>query len=98
MRDDIKENLENLNKEQLIYIIDQLDHFYTMIGERCVRESKGHINPKDAIDFIRKECKNIQFIVTKQKDREIGEFINMELGRITKKKYRNVDLYKDDIN
>ena len=98
MRDDIKENLKNLSKEQLIYIISQLDYFCRIIGLTCVKESKGHINPKDAIDFIRKECENIQLIVTKQKDREIGEFINMELGKITKKKYRNVDLYKDDIN
>lgn len=98
MRNDIKENLKNLSKEQLIYIISQLDHFYTMIGERCVRESKGQLDPAEAINQIRQECGHIQFIVTKQKDREIGEFINMELGKITKKKYRNVDLQREENN
>lgn len=61
MRESIKKNLETLSKEQLIYIIDKFDHFYTIVGETCVSESKWNITSADAMKNIRKYCCDIQY-------------------------------------
>lgn len=91
MRSDIKENLENMSKEQLIYIIAQYDIFYTTIGEICVSESKMHINSKEAIKKIRNKCCDIQYDVDIA-DEHIGDLINMKLGKITSEEYRKIVL------
>jgi hypothetical protein len=91
MRSDIKENLENLSKEQLIYIIAQYDIFYTTIGEICVSESKMHINSKEAIKKIRNKCCDIQYDVDIA-DEHIGDLINMKLEKITPEEYRKIVL------
>ena len=99
MRSDIKENLENLSKEQLIYIIDKFDHLYCTVSEICVSESKLHIESKKAISKIRKQCYDTQFDVDIA-DENIGDYINMKLGKITPAEYRKIvlEIDKDEID
>lgn len=89
MRSDIKKNLENLSKEQLIYIIDQFDRLYTTIGEICVSESKMSLDSKEAIKKIRNKCCDIQYDVDIA-DEDIGDYINMKLDKITPEKHRKI--------
>lgn len=91
MRSDIKENLENLSKKQLIYIIDKFDHLYCTVSEICVSESKLHIESKEAVYEIRKLCNDIQYDVD-IKGKHIGDLINMKLGKITSEEYRKIVL------
>lgn len=48
-----KEILNQLSKEQLIYLIEQLTRSQSLITEICVDESKCHISSDKAIDEIR---------------------------------------------
>lgn len=48
-----KEVLQELSKEQLIYLIEQMKSSLCKIGEACVEESKGHRLPEKAIEDIR---------------------------------------------
>lgn len=91
MRSDIKKNLKNLSKEQLIYIIDQFDRLYTTIGEICVSESKMSLDSKEAIKKIRNKCCDIQYDVDIA-DEHIGDLINMKLEKITPKELRKIIL------
>lgn len=45
--------LSQLSKEQLIYLIEQLDYSQSLIGEVCVDESKMHISSDRAVEKIR---------------------------------------------
>ena len=94
MRSDIKENLETLSKEQLIYIIDKFDHLYCTVSEICVSESKLYIESKEAVSKIRKQCYDIQFDVDIA-DENISDYINMKLGKITPAEYRKIVLEID---
>lgn len=48
-----KEVLQELSKEQLIYLIEQMKSSLCKIGEACVSESKGHRTPEEAVEDIR---------------------------------------------
>lgn len=91
MRESIKKNLETLSKEQLIYIIDKFDHLYCTVSEICVSESKLHIESKEAVSKIRKQCYDIQFDVDIA-DENIGDYINMKLEKITPEELRKIVL------
>lgn len=52
MRNKCKQNLEQLDKSDLIFLIEEYTHALNMISETCVRESKGLASEK-AIDHIR---------------------------------------------
>ena len=54
MRKSIKRNLEKLDKEQLIYIIDQLYHLYFGVGEICLHVSKCDMDSQEAISDMDK--------------------------------------------
>ena len=88
MRKSIKRNLEKLDKEQLIYIIDQLYHLYFGVGEICLHVSKCDMDSQEAISDIRELCNDMQYD-TKFRDKHFGDYINMKLeknntGRIQK--------------
>lgn len=51
--------LNELSKEQLIYLIEQLYNSQFLIGEVLVDESKCHINSDKAINEIRKYMYNM---------------------------------------
>ena len=42
--------LNQLSNEQLIYLIEQLNHSLFLIGETCVDESKNHIDSDKAVN------------------------------------------------
>lgn len=91
MRNDIKKNLENLSKEQLIYIIDKLHSLYFRVGEICLHVSKWEMEPEEAISNIRELCNDIQYD-TRFRNKHFGDYINMRLGKISKEEFRRIIL------
>ena len=55
----MKETLNQLSKEQLIYLIEQFVRSQGIISEICVDESKYHIKSDKAINEIRKYLYNM---------------------------------------
>lgn len=94
MRKSIKRNLEKLDKDQLIYIIDQLQSLYFGVGEICLHVSKYDMDPQEAISDIRELCNNTQYD-TKFRDENFSDYINMKLGKITPAEYRKIVLEID---
>ena len=94
MRKSIKRNLEKLDKEQLIYIIDQLHSLYFGVGEICLHVSKWDMDSQEAISDIRELCNDIQYD-TKFRDKHFSDYINMKLGKITPAEYRKIVLEID---
>lgn len=90
MRSDEYENLQKLSKEQLIKIIDDYNRCLGIIGEYCVSESKWHIESKDAVRKIGNcLCKYFTYTLY---DKYLGEYINMNLGKISGEEYRSIVL------
>lgn len=58
-----KEVLQELSKEQLIYLIEQMKNSLCKIGEACVEESKGHRSSNDAVEDIRGYIFNMPSLV-----------------------------------
>ena len=82
-----KENLMQLSKEQLLYLIGQYKHMDFMISNVLVDESKSHISAEDAIEKIRNySCEN-NFSLH---DKNLGSWIDMKEGKITQKKYNEI--------
>lgn len=48
-----KKVLQELSKEQLIYLIEQMKSSLCKIGEACVEESNGHRPSEKAVEDIR---------------------------------------------
>ena len=59
MTDRLKEILNELSKDQLIYLIEQFYHSQFLIGEACVDESKQHISSENAVQKIRSYLYNM---------------------------------------
>ena len=77
-----KENLMQLSKEQLLYLIGQYKHTNFMVDE-----SKSHISAEDAIEKIRNySCEN-NFSL---RDKNLGSWIDMKEGKITQEKYNEI--------
>ena len=82
-----KENLMQLSKEQLLYLIGQDKHTDFMISNVLIDESKSHISATDAIEKIRKySCEN-SFLL---RDKNLGSWIDMKEGKITQEKYNEI--------
>lgn len=82
-----KEVLNQLSKEQLIYLIEQLKHSQSMIGEACVDESKQHISSEIAVDKIREYIYDIPSLYDADK---LKAYIDMEMEKITVEEYRKI--------
>lgn len=54
-----KENLQQLSKEQLIFLIENLVRSQTLIDEVCIEESKLHIDSDKAVSEIRNHLYHI---------------------------------------
>lgn len=82
-----KETLSQLSKEQLIYLIEQLDYSQSLIGEVCVDESKMHISSDRAVDKIRGCLYNMpsMYNVTNLK-----AYIDMKMEKISVSEYRKI--------
>ena len=82
-----KELLATLSNEQLIYLIEQMQHSLFLIGETCVEESKCHIESADAIRKIRDD---IYDLPSTHNEMELKGYIDMKMGKITPKEYRKL--------
>ena len=85
MTDQLKEILNELSKDQLIYLIEQFYHSQFLISETCVDESKCHISSEKAINKIR------SYLYDMPSTYNVDNFkalINMKMGKITVEEYR----------
>lgn len=82
-----KEQLNHLSKEQLIYLIEQLNHSQFLIGEICVDESKRHITSDKAVDKIRK-C--IYYVPSMLRMEDLSAYLDMKMGKISALEYRKI--------
>ena len=87
MTDQLKEILNELSKEQLIYLIEQFYHSQFLISEVCVEELKQHISSKRAIKKIRNCLYDMP--ITYNVDNFKAQ-IDMKMGKITVEEYRKI--------
>lgn len=80
-----KEVLNQLSKEQLIYLIEQFYHSQFLISETCVEESKQHISSERAVDSIRKYLYNMPDLYNAEETRDE---IDVKMGRMSVEDYR----------
>ena len=87
MTDQLKEILNELSKDQLIYLIEQFYHSQFLISETCVDESKCHISSEKAVQKIRSYLYNMPdtYNVDNFKAR-----IDLRMGKITVDEYRKI--------
>lgn len=82
-----KEMLNQLSKEQLIYLIEQLTHSQFLIGETCVDESKCHIDSDKAVDKIRGY---IYDMPSSYSATELRAYIDVKMGKISVSEYKKI--------
>lgn len=82
-----KQVLSELSKEQLIYLIEQLNHSQFLIGCVLVDESKCHIGSDKAIDKIRGYMYNMPSLYDAT---ELKAFIDMKMEKISVDDYRKI--------
>lgn len=82
-----KETLGQLSKEQLIYLIEQLNHSQFLISETCVDESKCHIDSDKAVDKIRGYIYRMPSMYNVE---ELKLYIDMKMNKISVKEYRKI--------
>ena len=82
-----KEALNELSKDQLIYLIEQYYHSQFLISEVCVEESKCHISSENAVQKIRIYLYNLPktYNVT-----DFKALIDMKMGKITVDECRKI--------
>ena len=87
MTDKLKEILNELSKDQLIYLIEQFYHSQFLISETCVDESKCHILSENAVQKIR------NYLYDMPNTYNVDNFkaqIDMGMGKITVEEYRKI--------
>lgn len=87
MTDQLKEILNELSKDQLIYLIEQFYYSQFLISEICVDESKQHISSERAIEKIR------SYLYDMPSTYNVDNFkaqIDMKMGKITVEEYRKI--------
>ena len=87
MTNQLKEILNELSKEQLIYLIEQYYHSQFLISEVCVEESKQHISSEQAIQEIR------EYLYDMPDTYNVDNFkarIDLRMGKITIDEYRKI--------
>ena len=87
MTDQLKETLNELSKDQLIYLIEQFYHSQFLISETCVDESKCHISSEKAINKIR------SYLYDMPDTYNVDNFkarIDLRMGKITVEEYRKI--------
>ena len=87
MTNQLKGILNELSKDQLIYLIEQFYHSQFLIGEVCVEESKQHISSEMAIEKIRKYLYDMPS--TYNMDNFKAQ-IDIGMGKITVDEYRKI--------
>ena len=87
MTNHLKDILNELSKEQLIYLIEQFYHSQFLISETCVDESKRHISSENAVQKIR------SYLYNMPNTYNVDNFkaqIDMGMGKITVDEYRKI--------
>ena len=87
MTDKLKGILNELSKDQLIYLIEQFYHSQFLISEVCVDESKQHISSEQAIQEIR------DYLYDMPNTYNVDNFkaqIDMGMGKITVDECRKI--------
>ena len=87
MTDKLKEILNELSKDQLIYLIEQFYHSQFLISEVCVYESKQHISSEQAIQEIRNYLYDMPSTYNVD---NLKAQIDMGIGKITVDEYRKI--------
>lgn len=87
MTDQLKEILNELSKEQLIYLIEQYYHSQFLISETCVEESKQHISSERAVKKIRNRLYNMPNTYNVD---YFKAYLDYEMGKITIYEYRKI--------
>ena len=82
-----KSVLEQLPKEQLVYLIEQLDRSQFLIGEVCVSESKCHIESSKAVDKIRSYLFSMPSLYDVE---DTKNEIAFRMGKMTADEYRKL--------
>lgn len=82
-----REAYKNLSKDQLLYLISRYEDSMFCIGEACLDESKGEINPRTAIKHIKDNI----FTVPKFYDnKNLIAWIDKERGVISQEQYDKI--------
>ena len=87
MTNQLKEILNELSKDQLIYLIEQFYHSQFLISETCVDESKCHISSENAVQKIR------NYLYDMPNTYNVDNFkaqIDLKMGKITVEEYRKI--------
>lgn len=87
MTDRLKEIINELSKDQLIYLIEQYYHSQFLISIVCVEESKQHISSEKAVNEIR------SYLYDMPSTYNVDNFkaqIDMKMGKITVDEYRKI--------
>ena len=87
MTDQLKEILNELSKEQLIYLIEQYYYSQFLIGEVCIEESKQHISSEKAVKEIR-SC--LYDMPSTYNVDNFKAHIDLKMGKITIEEYRKI--------
>ena len=87
MTEQLKEILNELSKDQLIYLIEQYYHSQFLISEVCVEESKCHISSENSIQKIRSYLYNLPKTYN---ETDFKALIDMKMGKITVEEYRKI--------
>lgn len=87
MPDQLKEILNKLSKDQLIYLIEQYYYSKFLISKVCIDESKSHIPSEAAIQKIRNYLYDIPYTDNAE---HLKAQINLKMGKITVEEYRKI--------
>ena len=87
MTNQLKEILNELSKDQLIYLIERFYHSQFLIGEVCVDESKRHISSEQAIQEIRNYLYDMPSTYNVD---NLKAQIDMGMGKIMVDEYRKI--------
>ena len=87
MTDQLKEILNELSKDQLIYLIEKFYHSQFLISETCVEESKRHISSEQAVQNIRKYLYDMPNTYSAD---NFKAQIDLKMGKITVAEYRKI--------
>ena len=87
MTDKLKGILNELFKDQLIYLIEQFYHSQFLISETCVEESKQHISSEKAVQKI---CNYLYDMPSTYNVADFKALIDLKMGKITVDEYRKI--------
>lgn len=89
----IKKNLEELTRDDLIYLLREYDHTWSCIGETLVDQSKQNISDEYAIDKIRSYLSETNRLNPRSNKLDLE--IKLRKGEITPDEYRKIVLGGD---